>query len=239
MSLPWRGTALNTATVLVGSAIGLAVGNVVPEEYLNVVLSGLGLVTIGLGIKLFLGSKNIMIIAAAIALGGILGTALGFQNGIEAFGEWAKRTLGGEGSATFTEGVVTASILFCVGPMTLMGCLQEAVEKKIELIGIKSTMDGFAALFLTVALGPGVLVSALVVLVVQGTLTALGSRLQGFAKDERLIGEASAVGGPILLAIGLGLLEIKKVPTANFIPALALAPLFVVLGDLFTARKQP
>ncbi len=234
----WRGTLLNTSTVLVGSTLGLLIGSSLSAELQSIVLSGLGLITICMGIKLFLGSKNILIVAAALLIGGIIGTLLHLEGGIDAFGDWAKQAFGGQGSATFTEGVVTASILFCVGPMTLMGCLQEAIEGKIELIAIKSTLDGFAALFLTVALGPGVLVSAGVVLIVQGTLTLLGSRLKRFAENESLMAEASAVGGPILLAIGLGLLEIKKIPTANYLPALALAPCFVWLFQVVKSNTN-
>ncbi len=233
-----RGTLLNTSTVIVGSLLGLAIGRFLPLELRAIVLSGLGLITIGMGIKLFLGSKNILIVAAALLLGGIIGTLLHLQGGIDAFGEWARQAFGGQGSATFTEGVVTASILFCVGPMTLMGCLQEAIEGKVELIAIKSTLDGFAAMFLTMSLGPGVLVSAGVILVLQGTLTLLGSRLKRFAENESFIAEASAVGGPILLAIGLGLLEIKKIPTANYLPALVLAPCFVWISQAVSARAR-
>lgn len=232
-----KGTWLNTATVLAGGFLGLLVGRSVPPHFERAVLSGLGLVTIGLGIKLFLGSKNIMILAAATAIGGIIGTLFGIDAGLSHFAEWAKGVFGGDESSTFTEGVITASVLFCVGPMTLMGCLQEAVERKIELIGIKSTLDGFSAFFLTVALGPGVLVSALVVFVIQGLLTVLGSKLEPLANDERLIAEASGAGGPMMLAIGLSLLNILKLPVANYAPALLLAPMFVWLGGVIARRR--
>lgn len=233
-----RGTLLNTATVAAGALVGLALRGAIPPEYQKVVLSGLGLVTLGMGMKMFFASKNVLVVAAAIAVGGILGTLLGIQLGIEAFGDWAKQTFGGQGSATFTEGVVTASILFCVGPMTLMGCLEEAIEGKMDLIAVKSTLDGFAAAFLAVSLGPGVLVSALVVFAIQGTLTALGRKLQWIAKDERIIAEATGSGGPMLLGTGLGLLGIASLPVANFLPALVLAPLFVLLGDRFPKRQE-
>jgi len=224
-----RGTLLNTATVLAGSLLGLLIGRFLPASYQSIVMSGLGLVTMCIGIKYFFDSKNVLVIAGAIAIGGMLGTLLHLQDAIVAFGDWAKHAFGGSDSATFTEGVVTSSILFCVGPVTLLGCLEEAIEGKIDLIALKSTLDGFGALFLTVALGPGVLVSALVVLVFQGGLTAFGSKLKWLAEDNELMQEACAVGGPILLAIGLGLLGLAKLPTANYLPALALAPIGIVL----------
>jgi uncharacterized membrane protein YqgA involved in biofilm formation len=236
--VPVRGTLLNTVTVAAGSLVGLGIGRFLPIELKSIVLSGLGLITIGMGIKLFLGSKNVLIVAAALLIGGIIGTLFHIQGGINSFGDWSKQVFGGQGSATFTEGVVTSSILFCVGPMTLMGCLQEAIEGRIELIAIKSTLDGFAALFLTVALGPGVLLSAGVVLIVQGVLTLLGSRLKKMADNESLIAEANAVGGPILLAIGIGLLEIKRIPAANYLPALVFAPLFAWFFHVKLGKKE-
>lgn len=230
MALPIRGTLLNTATVVVGSLVGWALGVRVPEEAMQIALAGLGLVTIGIGIKLFLESKNVLVIAFALAVGGILGMALGIQAGLEAFAGWAESSLGELATGRFTEAVVTTSILFCVGPMTLLGCLQDGLEGKIELLAIKSTLDGIGAVFFAATLGPGVLVTALVVLVFQGALTLSASRLRAFARDGELLAEASAVGGTMMVAIGLGLLEIKSLPVANYLPALVLAPLAMLVA---------
>lgn len=230
-----RGTLLNTGTVAIGATVGASAGNQIPEQYRDLVLSGLGLVTMGLGVKLFLESKNVLVVAAAIALGGILGMALGIQNGIESLAEWAKHTLGGEGR--FVEAIVTPSILFCVGPTTLLGCLQDGLEKKIELLALKSTLDLFAAMFLAASLGWGVLLSAVVVLVFQGALTLAARPLKPLASDPELLAEVSGTGGIMMLAIGLGLLEIKHLPTADFLPAIFLAPLFVLVGRRI-ARKR-
>lgn len=231
------GTWLNTATVLVGSLLGLWIGDQLPSIYKQTVLFGMGLVTIGIGVKLFFQSKSVPLVAASIAIGGIAGTLLGLHGGIESFGEWA-RTRFGSGSPTFVEGVVTASVLFCVGPMTLLGCLQESMEKRIDLLSIKSTLDGFSALFLSATLGPGVIVSAAVVFVVQGLLTILGRRMERVAKSPALVDEMSAAGGPMLLAIGFGLLELKSIPVANYLPALLIAPLFAWVGERFRARQE-
>ncbi len=230
-----RGTLLNTATVTVGGLAGLALSSYVPANYEQVALTGLGLVVVGLGIKMFLETKNILIIAASVALGGIIGLALGLSAGLDAFAEWARHSLGGGGH--FNEAIITTSILFCVGPMTLLGCMQDGIEGKIELLAIKSTLDGIAAFFFAATLGAGVLVTAIVLLVVQTLLTLLAKRLQNFAKDEELIAEASAAGGTMMMAIGLGLLEIKKIATPNYLPALVLAPLFVLIGRRMTLRK--
>lgn len=219
-----RGTLLNTATVAVGATIGLLVGSLFPERMLQMAQIGLGLVTMGLGLKLFFQGKNVLIVAAAVALGGMFGAGLGIEHGLAAFAEWARAQLGGGG--TFNEALITTSVLFCVGPMTLLGCIQDGVEGKIELLSIKSLMDGIAAIFFAAALGPGVFVTAAVVLVFQGVLTLLARPLQGLSKRPELLAETEATGGAILLAIGLGLLEVADIPTENFLPALALAPAF-------------
>ena len=136
---------------------------------------------------------------------------------------WAKANLGGTGR--FTEAIVATSILFCVGPMTLLGCIQDGLEGKSDLLALKSTMDGIAAVFFAAAMGPGVLVTAVVVLVFQGAITLAAGRLRKFAENASAVAEMSAAGGAILLATGFGLLGIKTLPTANFLPALVLAPL--------------
>jgi uncharacterized protein len=223
-----RGTLLNTATVLIGGLLGWMIGERAPEQYQTVALSGLGLVTVGIGVKMFLASKNALIVAVAIALGGILGLTMGIQAGLEAFGAWAQGAFGGAGR--FSEAIVVTSILFCVGPMTLLGCLQDGLEGKIDLLAVKSTLDGVAALFFAAAMGPGVLVTAGVVLVFQSVLTFSSRALRPLARDEEMLGELTAAGGAMMLGIGLGLLEIVRLPMANYLPALAIAPLVVVLA---------
>jgi len=230
-----KGTLLNTATVAVGATAGKLLGDHIPDSYKTIVLSGLGLVTVGIGIKLFLQSKNIPVVAAAVALGGIVGTAIGIQHGIESFGVWAKDALGGGG--TFVEAVVTASVLFCVGPTTLLGCIQDGLEGKIELLALKSTLDMFAAMFLAATLGWGVLFSAAIVLVFQGLLTLLARPLRPLANDTDLLAEVSGTGGAMMFAIGLGLLEIKKMPTADYLPAIFIAPCLVAAGRMISKRR--
>jgi uncharacterized membrane protein YqgA involved in biofilm formation len=233
-----RGTLLNTCTVAAGGAIGWAVGEKIPPQYQSVVLAGLGLVTIGLGLKMFLDAKQILVIAGAVAFGGILGLLLGLQSGINSFAEWAKHVFGGEHSGRFVEAVVTTSILYCVGPLTLLGCLQDALENRIDLLAIKSVMDGIGSIFFAAALGPGVLVTAGVVLVVQSLITWMAKPLQPLAKDPELLSEVTGAGGIMLLGIGFGLLEIKHLEMANYIPSLFLAPLFVVIMRRFPKRRR-
>lgn len=234
--LPFRGTLLNAATVFVGGLLGVAAGAGLSDDLLSIALTGLGLVTIGMGLRLFFQSRQVLIVAAAIALGGVIGELVGIDSGLNAFAEWAKQGLGGQGR--FSEAIVVTTVLFCIGPMTVLGCIQDGLEGKIELLSLKSLMDGIAAFFFAAALGPGVLVTAGVVLMVQGTLTAMAGFLKPIADDEGLLAELSGVGGPILLAIGLGLVEIKKIPSENFLPALILGPALVIATRRWTRSAK-
>ena len=231
-----KGTILNTVTVASGSLVGLLIGKFIPESAQQVALGGLGLVTMGLGMKMFLGSKNILIVAGSIALGGIIGLLLGIQVGLENIAEWVKHSVGGGG--TFSEGFVASCVLFCIGPMTLLGCIQDGLEGKSELLSLKSTMDGVAAIFLAASLGVGVLFSAAFVLIFQGALTLAARPLSSLKSDQGLLAELEGTGGPIMLAIGLSLLSIKKLPTANYLPALVLAPMMVLLSRRLTAWSK-
>ncbi len=230
-----RGTLLNTATVTAGSLIGLALGNHIPAHYKPAILGGLGLVTCLLSARMFFQSKNVLVVVGAIAIGSIIGLMLGLQEGLDSFALWAKNTVGGEGR--FVEAVITPTLVFCVGPMTLLGCLQDALEKKIELLALKSTLDGIGAIFFAATLGVGVLVSAFILLVFQGLITLLAKPLQILAQDEAAMAEATAVGGAMLLGTGLLLLDIKRLPVAAFLPALVIAPVL----SRFIARweKKP
>jgi uncharacterized membrane protein YqgA involved in biofilm formation len=230
-----RGTLLNTATVACGALLGVAVGRGVPVAYDQIAVSGIGLVVIGLGVKLFLQSKNVLVVAAAIAAGGVIGLALGLSRGLEALGTGLQSAFGGSGR--FSEAVITPTLLFCIGPMTLIGCLEDGLERKIDLLAVKSTIDGFSAFFLAATLGAGVLLSAVLLLLIQGALTLGAKSIRPLASDEALLGEVSGAGGILLLAIGLGLLELKKLPVADYLPALILAPLFVAASRKLPARR--
>ncbi len=231
-----RGTLLNTATVAIGATVGLLVGNGIPETYKEVALSGLGLVTCGLGVKLFLRSHNSLVAAFSVAIGGIIGLAIGIHAGIEHLSEWARAQFGGE-AGRFNQGLITSFVLFCIGPMTLLGCLKDGLEGDIELLAVKSTMDGIAAIFLAATFGAGVLVTAALVLIFQGALTLLARPLKPLAENPMLLDELTASGGAILLGIGLGLLNIKDLHPANYLPALLLAPIVALALGRIQARS--
>lgn len=225
-----RGTLLNTATVAVGATAGMLVGKAVPDAYQQTALAGLGLVTAGLSIRMALKGRNPLITAVAVAIGGVIGLAIGIHSGIEAFAAVVKTQLGGGDAAIFAQGAVTAFALFCVGPMTLLGCLEDGLEGKIDLLSLKSTMDGIASFFLAAALGGGVLLCAPLLLLFQGGLTLAARPLKALGKDQEALDEISGAGGAILLATAVGLMGIKDFHAANYVPAIVLAPLIVVSG---------
>jgi len=237
-NVPMRGTLLNTATVAVGATVGWLVGKQIPGSYQTVALHGLGLVTCGLGLKMFLQSKNPLIAAIAVAGGGVIGLRLGIDFEIGHIAGWFKQALGQTHSDRFIDGLVTSFVLFCIGPMTLLGCMQDALEKKIDLLSLKATLDGVAAFFLAAASGACVIVTAFLLLIYQGALTLAAGSLRPIAEDEELLAETTATGGAILFATGLGLLEIKDLHTANYLPAVFVAPAAVMIGRRFAKRSK-
>lgn len=231
-----RGTLLNTFTVVLGSLIGLGLGNTLPAQWQETVQTGIGLVVICVGVSMFLKSKNFLVVVGAIAVGGILGAWWGIDVGLNNLSEWFRVVVKGQGE--FNKGFVTASVLYCVGPMTLLGCMQDAIEKKIELLGLKSMLDGTVSIFLAAGSGVGVLASAATVLVFQGLLTLLARFLKPIAEHPEAMDEATATGGAIMVAIGFGLTGIKDIAAELFLPSLFLAPTAVLVGKAWTTRRK-
>ncbi|MEX1248032.1 MAG: DUF554 domain-containing protein [Anaerolineales bacterium] len=226
------GTFLNIATVLVGGALGLAFGARLPERIRQTVVAGLGLFTLAYGLTLFIGTQNPIIVLLALLVGGVLGEWWQIEAGLAGFGEWlqARFASGVEGgSARFVRGFLTASLVFCIGPMTILGSIQDGLTGNFRLLAIKSVLDGFAGMVFASTLGLGVLFSTLVILVFQGGISLLAQQAQTIFTDS-MIAELSATGGILLLGIAISsLLEIKSIRVGNFLPALVLAPLIVFI----------
>ena len=227
--IPFPGTLLNTATVIVGSLVGLGLGRWLPAGSQDIMISTLGLVTLVMGISMALKGTNVLVTVAALVVGGAVGIAVGIDRGIASIADALRVALGGGGR--FNEGFLTATILYCIGPMTLMGCIEDALDGKSELLRVKSILDGVASVFLASTLGLGVLASAVSVLVIQGALTLAARPLRRVFQRESALTAAIAAGGILLMGIGFGLTGIKKFPTELFLPALFLAPWFAALAD--------
>lgn len=220
------GTLLNVATVLIGGGLGTLLGQSLPERVRQTVMHGLGLVTLAVGLRMALSTANVLIVMGSILLGGILGEWWRIEDGLQALGDRLQERMKVGSTGTLAQGFVTASLIFCVGPMTVLGSIRDGMLGDYSLLAIKSLLDGFASLALASSLGIGVLFSAVTVLVVQGGI-ALLAKLAQFSMSEPMITEMSATGGVIIMGIGLILLDIKRIRVGSFLPAILIAPLIV------------
>lgn len=221
------GTIVNTATVIVGGTLGSLLGKGLPGRMKETVLYGMSLVVVVIGVSMALETANILIPLGSIALGGIIGEMLRLQERLDALGSYLKKKASSSAflsRGSFSEGFVTASLVFCVGPMTVLGSFQDGISGDSSILLVKSMLDGFAALAFASVFGMGVAASALVVLAVQGILTLGASVFSGYLTVE-MIAELSATGGVIILGIAVHMLELRKLRLANYLPALVLAPL--------------
>jgi len=234
------GTWINAASVLLGTGLGLMLHGRLSLKLRQTVVQGVGLTTLFIGFLMAksltdesLGQGGVVLGLLAIALGGALGEALGIEAGLEAVGERVKAAVRGGGR--FTEGFLTASLLFCVGPMTVIGALNNGLLGDPSLLLVKATLDGISSIALAATLGVGVGFSVFVLLIYQIGLSLLAGALGGVlpdpAHDPRVL-LATGVGGLMVIGIGLNLVEATRVRVGSFLPALFLAPLFVWLWYL-------
>lgn len=237
------GTLLNVVAVLAGTTLGVLAGSRVPARIGEVLTTGLGLFTallgVGMGLRIMTDPAaqpgDELAVLGGLLAGAAIGELLRLHDGLEAIGDWFQRRLARHGSPSrVAEAFVTASLVFCVGPLTILGSLDNGLRGDVTLLAIKSLLDGVASIAFAAALGAGVYLSAITVLVVQGSIAA-GAFLLRDAMDERIILGDTAVGGLILLGVALRLLDLKPVRVASFLPALLLAPLFLRVGDLVRA----
>ncbi len=222
------GTILNVVTVLVGGTLGNALGQRLPDKTRQTVMYGLGLVTIALGLRMTLDTANVLIVMGSVLVGGILGEWWQLEERLQAVGDALQQRVSTETGGTIAQGFVTASLIFCVGPMTILGSIQDGMLGDYTLLAIKSLLDGFAAMALASSLGIGVLFSAVTVLVFQGGLSLL-ARLAQIGMTDAMIAEMTATGGVLIMGIGLTLLEIKRIRLASYLPGIFVAPLVVAL----------
>ena len=230
------GTLLNIVTVLIGGGLGAVFGARLPERVRQTVMNGLGLFTLALGLQMTLKSENMLIVLGSVLLGGMVGEWWRIDDRLNQLGAWLEAKSGSRGesgSNRFIKGFVTASLVFCVGPMTILGSIQDGLTGKFELLALKSVLDGFAALAFASSLGVGVLFSALTIGVLQGTLTLLAAQAQTVLTPP-VIAEMTATGGVLIMGIGFSsLLELKPIRVGNFLPALLAAPAIVLLLQAF------
>jgi uncharacterized membrane protein YqgA involved in biofilm formation len=221
------GTLLNVLTVAVGSLLGAFLGSRIPERISRIVFQSIGLFTLLIGMTMALKTQRILIPAFGLILGASLGEWLDLDAAGGRLGGWVRRHTKVD-AATFSEGMITAFLLFCVGSMTILGAFEEGTQGDSSLLITKAVMDGFSSLALASALGVGVLFSVVPLLVFQGGLTLAAAGLGGFIPPQ-VIAEMSSVGGLMLLGLGLSILEIKRIKVVNMLPALLVAALLAAV----------
>ena len=223
------GTLINTATVLVGGTVGIAMGNKIPDRVRTIVVQVIGMLTIGLGLSDLLKTHNMVFPLLGMVFGAVIGEISRIEDRLEGIGEIIrKRFAKRQDPGPFISGFVTASLLFCIGPLTILGAIQDASGATPQLYIIKGTLDGFMSAIFGAIHGVGVLFSAVSVFIVQGTLTLFGTRLDSLLNDRMRI-ELFATGGLAVMAIGLNLLEIKKIRLGSLLPGLIITPILVKL----------
>ena len=228
------GVLVNTGTILVGSAVGLLFKKGIPERVTNAVMIGLGLCTLYIGIDGALADENVLIVIASMVLGAIVGTLLDIDGAINRLGKWIEGKFQKKegGKVSVAEGFVTASLLFCVGAMTINGSLNAGISGDNSLLFTKSMLDLFSSAMLTASLGFGVMVSAVFVLVFQGALVLLAGVLAPVLTPFA-IAEMTSAGSLIIIAIATNLMGVTKIKVADYLPAIVFAPIICWIVSLF------
>ncbi|MEA4813210.1 MAG: DUF554 domain-containing protein [Anaerolineaceae bacterium] len=235
------GTLINVIAVLVGGFIGLFFGAKIPEKFRQTLIHALGLFTLCYGIFIFTKTQNVLIPLGSMVIGTILGEWWQLEEGMEGIGEKLRARFAGgrrEGAGPeadakeqrrFVDGFVSASLLFCIGPMTILGSIQDGLTGNYEMLAVKSLLDCIAAIAFAATLGSGVLFSSVFVLVFQGGIS-MAAKLAGTGFSEAAISEMSSVGGVVLAGIAISsLLALRKIRTGSFLPALLVAVIAVYL----------
>jgi uncharacterized membrane protein YqgA involved in biofilm formation len=231
------GTLINVIAILLGGLLGLLFGARIPEKLKATVIAGMGLFTGAMGLQMFLQSGNQLIVLGALIVGALLGEWWGIEDGLEALGRVLERRFSREAAdasgSRFLRGFMVASLLYCIGPMAILGSIQDGLSGDYNLLAVKSTLDGFASIAFASTLGVGVLFSSLIVLVYQGGISLLAAQVSTLV-TQAMMDELTATGGVLLIGLAISnLLEIRRIRVGNFLPALAVAPLIVWIIGLF------
>jgi uncharacterized membrane protein YqgA involved in biofilm formation len=231
----FSGTLLNLLTVLLGGLVGTFLGDRLPPRLRESVVAGVGLFVLVMGVKFAVDTANLLYLLGAILIGGVVGSLAGIERRLNDLGAAIERRFTAAGETrveTIAEGFVTASIVFCVGPLTFLGAIRNGLSGDASLLAIKSILDGVSAIAFAATLGWGVLLSLVVILVYQGGLAAGASVFSGLLSEAQLR-EMSAVGGLLIVGVGLKLLKIRDVQVADYLPAILVTPFLVAAVAAF------
>ncbi len=221
------GTIVNTGAIIVGALIGLMFRGGIPESYNNTIMKAIGLAVVLIGLMNAFQTANILLLIFSLAIGSLLGEMMKIENGLENLGNWLQSKFASS-SSNISHGFVTASLLFCVGAMAIVGSLESGLSGNHQTLFAKSVLDGISSIVFASTMGLGVLFSAASVFIYQGLITISASFLQQFLV-EAAITEMSAVGGLLILAIGMNILDLPRIKVGNMLPAIFLPLIYYVL----------
>lgn len=222
------GTIVNVITIILGSLIGVLLKKGIKEAYKDTIMNGIGLAVVVIGITGGIKSENIVLVIASIVLGSLIGETIGIEHKLDQLGNHMEKRFG-KGDANFSKGFVTASLVYCIGAMAIVGALESGLSGHHETLFAKSMLDGISAVIFASTLGIGVAFSAIPVLIYQGGITLLANLVKDIMTPEVIL-EMSAVGGILILAIGINILGIKKIKVANMLPAIFIPILYYLVA---------
>ena len=226
---------VNTAAILIGGLVGLLIKRGIPERFSKAIMTGIGLIILVIGVEGALQGGNPIILVIAIVLGVVTGTAIDIDKRLNTLGQLLeKRVSSGKGSSdtSIAQGFVTASLLFCVGAMAIVGSINSGLTGDHSIIFTKSVIDLISAAVLAVSLGVGVLFSAGAVLIYQGSLVLLSQLLRPLLYSPSLVAEINSAGSVIIIALGLNMLGLTKIKVADFLPVVIFAPIIYMIVSL-------
>jgi uncharacterized membrane protein YqgA involved in biofilm formation len=216
----FKGTIVNVIAVIAGTLIGRYLGHFIPERVRRTIMMGLGLAVLLIGIQLTIQSRNPLVVIGAMLIGGIIGETLSIEARLDNMGHRLQQRFRDAGSVA--EAFVTASLLYCIGAMAIMGSIQDGLGQEPAILYAKSALDGIASIALASTLGIGVIFSVIPLIIYQGGITLTAGWVQGVLTDP-VVAEMNATGGLLILAIGLDILQIRKLPVGNLLPAVFVA----------------
>jgi len=226
------GTLVNVGAILLGTLLGVLLKHGIPPKLQKVIMQGIGLCVVVIGISGAIKTEQPLLFIFSLAIGGAAGKLIGIEDKLDTLGAHAQKRFSKDADSTFAEGFVTATLIFCVGAMAVLGAIESGLNGNHELLFIKSMLDGFTAMILATTLGIGVGLSALPVLLYQGTIALTAAWVAPFLTDAVMV-EVSAVGGVLILGIGLNLLDIKKIHVGDMLPAILVPPIYFLIAGLF------
>jgi len=212
------GTLVNTAAIIAGAILGTVFNRSLPQRYLSIIFQGMGLFVVVLGVSMSIKMEHVLVSVFSLLLGGLTGELLKIDKQLNTFGEWLKRSFRFK-NEKFTEGFVSASLIYCIGAMAVLGAIEEGTGNFPAILLTKSVMDGFSSIAFAAVLGIGVMFSSIPVAIYQGIITLIAF-LFADTLNMAIVNELSAVGGILIIGLGINILEIKEIKVVNLLPAL-------------------